>query len=378
MKILVVDDDITFLDKMEKHLELDNHSVVTSISSTEALEQLQQAKFELVLTDLKMPDLSGLDLLKTARQQGNDSIFIVITGYGTIESAVDAVKSGAYDYLLKPFELSLLKEKIKQVEDELRFRESIKIPHILDRLTKLEDFDLSSFKDDFPPPFLVISDKNPEFIIQKYALNPATPLWLSFDEENGTILLSKLNSLKSRIENFTVQNSKGTIILKGIETLSRFHDWDSIKQFLHYIQTEVLSSKLTLLILIEKSYPLPSLSPVLYYDALSSFVSTAFDKIVEIISHSVRKNIILLLKTQDDLVLSFNEILKKLAIGSSSILAFHLKKLVKEEIITKEKSSYSLSSKGQYIANVINILEKLGEHGPLSPIKIYRIPHIQP
>ncbi len=377
MKILVVDDDITFLDKMEKHLELDNHSVVTSVSSTEALEQLQQEKFELVLTDLKMPDLSGIDLLKTARLGGNDSIFIVITGYGTIESAVDAIKTGAYDYLLKPFELALLKKKIKQVEDELRFRESIKMPQILERLTKLEDFDLSSFKDDFPSPFLVISDINPEIIIKRFDLNPATPLWLSFDEENGTILLSKLNSLKSRIENFAVQNPKGTIILKGIEILSRFHDWDSIKQFLHYIQTEVLSSKLTLLILIEKLSPLPSPSPALYYDALSSFVSTAFNKLVEIISHSVRKNIILLLRTLDDLVLSFNEILKKLAIDNSSILAFHLKKLVKEEILIKEKSSYSLSSKGQYVADVINILEKLGEHGPLSPIKIFRIPHLQ-
>ena len=378
MKILVVDDDETFLDKMEKHLELENHSVVTSVSSTEALEQLQQEKFELVLTDLKMPDLSGVDLLKTARQQGNDSIFIVITGYGTIESAVDAIRTGAYDYLLKPFELSLLKEKIKQVEDELRFRESIKIPLILERLTKVEDFDLNSLQDDFPSPFLVISDKNPEIIIKKYNLNPATPLWLSFDEENGTILLSKLNSLKAKIEDFVTENPKGTIILKGIEALSRFHDWDSIKQFLLYIQTEVLSSNLELLILIENLHPLPSPSPTLYYDALSSFISTAFNKLVEIVSHSVRKDIILLLKTQDEIILSFNEILKKLAINSSSILSFHLKKLVKEEILIKEKSSYSLSSKGQYVANIIKILEKLGEHGPLSPIKIFRITHIQP
>ena len=84
----------------------------------------------------------------------------------------------------------------------------------------------------------------------------------------------------------------------------------------------------------------------------------------------------MLLKTQNDLVLSFNEILKKLTVESSSILAFHLNKLVKEEVLIKEKFSYSLSSKGLYVADIIDILEKLGEHGPLSPIKIYRIPHL--
>ena len=56
---------------------------------------------------------------------------------------------------------------------------------------------------------------------------------------------------------------------------------------------------------------------------------------------------------------------------------FHFEPSEIEEILIKKNSSYSLSSKGQYVADIINILEKLGEYGPLSPIKIYRIPHLQ-
>lgn len=376
MKILVVDDDKTFLDKMEKHLELDNHSVVTSSSSIEALEKINQENFELILTDLKMPDLSGVDLLKKARERGNNSIFIVITGYGTIESAVEAVKTGAYDYLSKPFELTHLKDKIKEVEQELKLRDRIKIPRILESLRKLGEIDINSFKDEFPSPFLVISDKNPETIIKKFDLSPAIPVKLSFDEKDDTILLTKLYSLKSSIEDFTEQNRKGTIILTGVEKLSQIHNWENVKQFLLYIQSEILSSELFLLVLLDKSDRLRSPSPDLYFDALSSFVSTSFDRTIEIISHVIRKNIILLLQSQKGAMLSFNEIFKKLSMNSSSVLAFHLNKLVKTEILIKEKTSYTLSSKGQYVADIIEILEKFGEIGPLSPIKVFRIPDL--
>ena len=115
MKILVIDDDVTFLAKMEKILSLEDHSIVTASSGGKAIEILNENDFDLILMDLKMPGLSGVDLIRKIREIGCTSIIIVITGYGTIESAVQTTKAGAYDYILKPFEFSALKKKIEAI-----------------------------------------------------------------------------------------------------------------------------------------------------------------------------------------------------------------------------------------------------------------------
>ena len=191
------------------------------------------------------------------------------------------------------------------------------------------------------------------------------------------LLLSKLYSLKASIENFVNNNNKGTIILSGIEQLSQMHNWENIKQFIFHIQIEVISpTSLSLILLFEDTGNIGHSSEMSYFNTFSTFISPVYDKIIEIISHNIRKNVILILRSQDDDELSFNKILKSLSTESSSILAFHLNKLVKEDILIKRDSSYSLSPKGHYLAEVINILEKLGEHSPLSPIKVFKIPKL--
>ncbi len=138
MRILIVDDDKIFLDKIKKILTLDQHSIVTSISGENALLELEKNEFDLILTDLKMPGLSGVDLIKKIREKGIDIIIIVITGYGSIESAVESMKSGAYDYILKPFEITTLKNKLKEVETELKLKQKpVLINPVFNELIKL-------------------------------------------------------------------------------------------------------------------------------------------------------------------------------------------------------------------------------------------------
>ncbi len=103
MRVLVVDDDAVFRDELGDLLRDDGHTVATAANVAKALEELDSREFDLVLTDLKMPRRSGLELLHEIRARWPRTLVIVITGFATVETALEAMKEGAFDYVRKPF-----------------------------------------------------------------------------------------------------------------------------------------------------------------------------------------------------------------------------------------------------------------------------------
>jgi DNA-binding NtrC family response regulator len=102
-KALVVDDEISVCEAVKAILETDDLDVTATTSSLDAVEKVRQGNYDLIISDLKMPEMNGLELFEAVRRIAEDNIFIIITAYGTIPSAVDAVKKGIYDYIPKPF-----------------------------------------------------------------------------------------------------------------------------------------------------------------------------------------------------------------------------------------------------------------------------------
>ncbi len=129
MKILLVEDDKVSRITLSDTLKKEGYRVMACEKGHEGLEWLEEETFEVVITDLRLPDTSGLDILKAARERNPDGTVIVITGYGTVETAVNALKLGAYDYLEKPFSpdklLSMLKN-IAQFHDVIRENQQLK------------------------------------------------------------------------------------------------------------------------------------------------------------------------------------------------------------------------------------------------------------
>src|SRR3990167_1615532 len=110
-RILVVDDDESLRRVMQVQLAQSGYEVTTAADANHALTLLQQSPYDLAITDLQMPGGSGLDLLKKVRAEYPEVIVVMITAFGTVETAVEAMKAGAYDYLTKPVhpdELSLV------------------------------------------------------------------------------------------------------------------------------------------------------------------------------------------------------------------------------------------------------------------------------
>src|SRR5690349_11837988 len=100
-RILLVEDEANMARTLAKNLERAGHTVVHAPQGEAALAILANESFDVVLTDLKMPGIDGMALLRTIHDQRIATAVIVLTGYGTIESAVEAMKLGAADYLIK-------------------------------------------------------------------------------------------------------------------------------------------------------------------------------------------------------------------------------------------------------------------------------------
>jgi len=101
--ILIIDDEETMRDSCRQTLSRDGNNVEVAQDGSKGLAMLQSQSFDVVILDLKMPGLSGMEVLKKIKEQDYDAMVIVITGYATVESAVEAMKCGAYDFIPKPF-----------------------------------------------------------------------------------------------------------------------------------------------------------------------------------------------------------------------------------------------------------------------------------
>ncbi|MDD5306625.1 MAG: sigma-54 dependent transcriptional regulator [Deltaproteobacteria bacterium] len=120
--ILVVDDAATTIEVIERNLVSAGYGVITAMSATEAMDILEARAVDLVVTDLKMPGPSGMELVKYVRQTFPDTEAMMITGYATVEGAVEAVKTGAEEYLAKPFTDGELISAVERTFEKLRVR----------------------------------------------------------------------------------------------------------------------------------------------------------------------------------------------------------------------------------------------------------------
>jgi diguanylate cyclase (GGDEF)-like protein len=142
-RILVVDDE-----EITRQLLLDflgdvGYQIETAASGEEALNKIRQTPFDLVITDVRMPGMSGIDLIQSVNDGNLDTCFLVITGYASLDTAITAIKSGAYDYITKPFNLDELRIIVERaVERQFLLREAKQKEYyrelsILDGLTQV-------------------------------------------------------------------------------------------------------------------------------------------------------------------------------------------------------------------------------------------------
>jgi DNA-binding NtrC family response regulator len=122
-EILFVDDDKVILDMADRYLSREGYTVSLADSGLKAMELLKEKNFDIVFTDFKMPEISGIELLSAIKEYRPETEVIIVTGHGTMESAIQAMKIGSYDYLQKPFKLELLKLIIERIIEEKKLKD---------------------------------------------------------------------------------------------------------------------------------------------------------------------------------------------------------------------------------------------------------------
>lgn len=131
MKMMLVDDEERYLQTTAKLIEKKGYEVLTARSGEEALEKLKTHTVHVVILDMKMPGMDGNETLKAAKSLYPLIEIILLTGHATVDSAIDGLKNGAFDYLMKPADLDQILEKaLDAFEKRQRVEEKIRVAQI--------------------------------------------------------------------------------------------------------------------------------------------------------------------------------------------------------------------------------------------------------
>jgi len=117
-KVLLVDDEEDFLEAMAERMRARDMEVTTASSAGEALKKMENETFDAIVLDFQMPEMDGMEALKSIKARRPESQIILLTGFATVEKGVEAIKEGAADFLEKPADLELLSKKIKEAKAE--------------------------------------------------------------------------------------------------------------------------------------------------------------------------------------------------------------------------------------------------------------------
>ena len=159
-RILVVDDEDSIRDRCVQLLQRKDYNVRGVNDGEQALFLITKDRFSLVFTDIRMPGLNGIDLLERIKEMSPDTEVVMITGYGTVENAVEAIKLGAYDYITKPFDMDKLLKVVEHVETKFSLKKEIDV--LRNELKKFSSYyDFIGISDKIQPIFALVQKVSP-------------------------------------------------------------------------------------------------------------------------------------------------------------------------------------------------------------------------
>lgn len=116
-RVLLVDDEAEFVEQLSERLKLRNYDVTAAYSGEEAIDKIKQFLYDVVILDVSMPGMDGIEALKSIKKARPLTEVIMLTGHATVESAIEGMKLGAFDFLLKPTETEDLTDKINKARE---------------------------------------------------------------------------------------------------------------------------------------------------------------------------------------------------------------------------------------------------------------------
>jgi CheY-like chemotaxis protein len=313
---LVVDDDKVFREELSELLRDDGHTVATEGSVAKAIEALESAEFDVVLTDLKMPRTSGMELLRQVRARWPRTLVVMITGFATIETALEAMKGGAFDYVRKPFRIDQVRETLRLADQEREFE----APQGSGRDPITEARRLAA---EGRHEVLVFGDPTPA---GEPHLHPAR-----LDPTN-------LAGIAEQCTNFVADHPNGAVVIVGAERLVAVHRVEDVVALFGQLRG-VLGGHGPLRVAFN-----PRRVPAPVAAALASSVAPAeTHSVLEALANPIRRAV---LQRLSEGPAAFSDVMRAAGLDDSPKMSFHVRKLVDAGLVRHDGTLYTLTTRG--------------------------------
>lgn len=339
MRILVVDDDPVFREELTDLLREDDHAATSAPSVQRALESLEHDEVDVVLTDLKMPRQGGLDLLREIRERWPRTLVVVVTGYASVETALDAMKLGAFDYVRKPFHIDQVRETLRLAAQEHAFespqethRDPVREARALAASGKFEVLFLGEH---LPPeaPHLHVAPLDPN--------NPAGVL--------------------STTETFLEQYPNAAVVLSDVERMLEHHRLEDIVAVLDRLRTDLVGHGP-----LRVGFNPRRLTRTAAAALGGAVAAEETHATLEALANPIRRKV---LQRLAEGPASFGETMKAAGLDDSPKMAFHMRRLVETGLVLHERESYRLTTRGEASVRLLTdatFLPSAGDAGNLA------------
>lgn len=344
MRILIADDDPTLRSELAELLRGDGHEVRVAADGREALRLLESEACDVALLDLVMPGSTGLEILKRLQGARSGTAVVMVTGHGSVDVAVEAMKAGAVDFIVKPFEVPALQRVLQSIADERRARAMLARPAagadgreglLADAASR--NALLAVLGPEVPPP------------------RGATRV-LRLDSEGrppDVFAPSQLYRLNAAIETFVTSKDRPVVYASGLESIQRLHGRDDLKAWIRHVASRCAVKDGILVVVPPDSALAADLE--METDAVAS--EPELQSMLESLANPIRRAIVSYVFTAGPA--AYSGILRMDFVDSSSKLSFHLQKLQADGLMTKtENGAYALTEEGRRAWRVVRALSE--------------------
>lgn len=351
MKILVADDDSTLRSELAELLRGDGHEVEVAVDGGQALERLEAEPFELALLDLVMPKATGLEILHRLQVVRPETAVVMITGHGSVDVAVEAMKGGAMDFVVKPFEIESLQRVLSSIEDERRAKQMLSQPAQGTEAVQTVLRDAVRRK-------ALLAVVGPEVTPPRGATRV-----LRIDEDlkpPNVFKPSQLYQLTAAIEDHVATTEAPVVYAAGIQCLEEVHGRGDLEAWLRHLGSRCEAKGGTLV--------LHGLAPDVVSDLEASHglagAQPGLQGMLESLANPIRRAIVSFAFSSGPV--TYSAILKMNFVDSSSKLSFHLQKLQVDSLLAKtEGGAYILTDEGRQAWRVVRALEDERRRPPI-------------
>ena len=340
MKILVADDDPTLRNELASLLREDGHVVVTAADGAEALRTVDRESFDAALLDLRMPKATGLEVLHRLRVVRPETAAVMITGEGTIDAAVEAMKAGAIDFVEKPYDVEALHRTLREIQEERQARAMLG--------TSGGETTIAQALSDAGSrgALLAVFGPNAEPPLGAHVLR------IDLDGRPPDVFSPKqLYQLNAAIESHVGAVDRPVVYAADLGMLEALHGREDVKAWIRQVSARCAAKGGALVL----SHVDPGLASEVEEDRDATAPSEALQAMLESLANPIRRAVVGYVSASGPV--AYSAILKKNFVDSSSKLSFHLQKLQADGLLTKaDAGRYSVTDAGQRAWHVVRTL----------------------